>query len=79
MKSVSISVLRENLPDYLARVARGERLRVTVRGRAVAEISPPAPEVDEAVAARARLKNSLVRFDRPLEPVTAAEEWDMNQ
>ena len=79
MKNVNITVLRQNLPTYLAQVERGETLRVTVRGRAIAEISPPAPDKDEASAARARLRGSLVHYDQPLEPVIPAEEWDMNR
>lgn len=79
MKNVNITVLRQNLPNYLAQVERGETLRVTVRGRVIAEILPPAPDKDEAAAARARLRGSLLHYDQPLEPVIPAEEWDMNR
>lgn len=77
MKDVSITVLRQNLPAYLAKVERGETLRITVHGRAIAEISPPSPEKDEADAARNRLRGSVLRYDKPLEP--ALDEWDMNR
>ena len=77
MKDVTITVLRQNLPAYLAKVERGETLRVTVHGRAIAEISPPSPEKDEANAARARLRGSVLRYDKPLE--SAVDEWDMNR
>jgi hypothetical protein len=37
------------------------------------------PEADAAETARARLKASLVRYDRPFEPVLPVEEWEMNR
>lgn len=79
MKEVNVTELRQNLPGYLARVRRGERIRVTSRGRVVAELAPPAPTADEVAAARARLRGSVRRYDRPLEPVIDPAEWDMNR
>lgn len=79
MKDVKVSELRQRLPEYLAKVRRGERLRVTSRGKVIAEIAPPAPSKDEAVAARARLRGSVLRYDDPLEPVIAPEEWEVNR
>jgi len=38
VKEVNVTALRQNLPNYLALVERGE----TVRGRVIAEITPPA-------------------------------------
>ncbi|MDA1117711.1 MAG: type II toxin-antitoxin system prevent-host-death family antitoxin [Proteobacteria bacterium] len=78
-KSVKVTELRQKLPEYLARVRGGERLRVTSRGKVIAEIAPPAASKDEAAAARARLKGSVLRYDDPLGPVLAPEEWDMNR
>lgn len=75
MTDVKITELRQNLPEYLARASRGERLRVTSRGRPIAEISPPAAPASPA-AARARLKGSVKRFDRPTEPVVPPQDWD---
>jgi len=40
MDSVGVRELRQNLSVYLRRVARGEALRVTERGRAVAVLGP---------------------------------------
>lgn len=79
MKDVKVSELRQRLPEYLAKVRRGERLRVTSRGTAIAEIAPPSPSKDEAAAARARLRGSVLRYDDPLEPVIAPQEWDVNR
>ena len=79
MKDVKVSELRQKLPEYLAKVRRGERLRVTSRGKAIAEIAPPAPSGDEVAAARARLRGSVLRYDNPLEPAVAPEEWEVNR
>ncbi len=79
MKNISVTVLRQNLPEYLAQVEKGESLRVTVHGRAIADISPPMPDKDEAAAARARLRGSVLRYDKPLEPAIASDDWDMNR
>lgn len=78
MKEVKVTELRQNLPAYLARVRRGERVRVTSRGKAIAEITPP-PTASESEAARRRLRGSVVRFDRPTEPVLDPKEWDVNR
>ena len=79
MKDVKVSELRQRLPEYLAKVRRGERLRVTSRGKAIAEIAPPAASKDEAAAARARLRGSVLRYDRPLDPVIEPGEWEVNR
>jgi antitoxin (DNA-binding transcriptional repressor) of toxin-antitoxin stability system len=60
-------------------VRRGERIRVTSRGRVVAEIVPPSQSPDAVAAARARLRGSVRRYDRPLEPVIEPGEWNMNR
>jgi prevent-host-death family protein len=79
MAEVKVTDLRQNLPAYLARVKRGERLQVTARGKVIAEIVAPAARASEAHAARARLRGSVVRFDRPLDPVFDPEEWKMDR
>ena len=40
MLEVGVRELKASLSDYLRRVRRGERVRVTVRGRPVAELVP---------------------------------------
>lgn len=47
-ETVGIAELRQNLSQYLQRVARGERLLVTDRNRPVAELGPP-PSSGEAL------------------------------
>jgi len=79
MKRVNVTELRQNLPAYLARVRRGERIRVTSRGQVVAELAPPAAAPNAVAAARARLRGSVLRYERPLEPVIEPGEWDMNR
>lgn len=79
MKDVKVTELRQNLPSYLARVRRGERVRVTSRGKVIAEIAPPAASRKEVEAARARLRSSVLRFDQPTEPVFDPKEWDVNR
>ncbi|HZM35458.1 MAG TPA: type II toxin-antitoxin system prevent-host-death family antitoxin [Burkholderiales bacterium] len=54
MAKVNVTQLRQNLPEYLARVRAGEPVQVTVRGKVIARI---VPEEDRAAAARARLKS----------------------
>jgi prevent-host-death family protein len=79
MKEVSVTELRRNLQTFLTRVSRGDRLRVTSRGRPVAEIGPPVADADDAADARARLRDSVVRYDEPTAPTFAPEEWEMNR
>lgn len=79
MSDVNITELRQHLPAYLAKVRKGERVRVTLRGKVVAEITPPAAMPEEAAAARMRLRGSLVRYDKPFEPVISPDEWEMNR
>src|SRR6266581_4331948 len=71
MKDVKVTVLRQRLPEYMARVRRGERVRVTSRGQVIAEIAPPSAAKDDAEAARKRLRGSVRRYERPFEPVSA--------
>lgn len=54
MRTVSIRELRENLADYLRSAEEGERVLITRRGSAVAEligVSPvePSPEIARAL------------------------------
>ncbi len=69
MTDVKIPVRRQKHPEYLVRARRGERLRVTSRGQVIAEFAPPAVAKDDAEAARKRLRGSVRRYERPLDPV----------
>jgi antitoxin (DNA-binding transcriptional repressor) of toxin-antitoxin stability system len=79
MISVKVTDLRQNLPAYLERVRKGQRIRVTSRGRVIAELSPPSAEPDEVEAARSLLRGSVVRYDHPFDPAVAPEEWEVNR
>ena len=79
MKDVKVTGLRRKLHKYPAKVRRGERLRVTSRGQVIAEIAPPAAARAEAAAAWARLRGSVRRYERPLDPVIHPGEWDANK
>ncbi len=79
MKDVNVTMLRQKLPEYMARVRRGERIRVTSRGQVIAELAPPPAAKDDAEAARKRLRGSVRRYERPLDPVVDPAEWDANR
>lgn len=79
MKDVKVTELRQNLPEYLAKIKRGERVRVTSRGKVIAEIAPPSASRKDVEAARARLRGSVLKYERPTEPVIDSGEWDANR
>jgi antitoxin (DNA-binding transcriptional repressor) of toxin-antitoxin stability system len=57
------------------RARRGERIRVTSRGKVVAEISGPKAGEEEAQAIRKRLRGTVQTFESPTEPAHAPQEW----
>jgi prevent-host-death family protein len=79
MEEVKVTELRQNLPEYLAKVKRGQRVRVTSRGKVVAELAPPAASPEEVEAARSRLRGSVLKYDNPTEPAIDPAEWDVNK
>jgi prevent-host-death family protein len=79
MEEVKVTQLRQNLPEYLAKVARGQRVRVTSRGRVIAELTPPSASRKDVEAARARLRGIVLKYDKPTEPVIDPGEWDVNR
>jgi prevent-host-death family protein len=79
MKEINITALRQDLPAYVARAEQGERIRVTARGKVVAELGPPSVGLDEVERARARLRHSVRRYDEPLAPVVDADEWEVER
>ena len=54
----------------------GEGVTITKRGRAVAEVTPIAPQ--EAQDFIGSMKGSLVRYDRPFDPASETS-WDAEQ
>ena len=76
---VSVTELRQQLQKFLARVRRGQRLRITSRGEVIAEIAPPSRSAGDIDAARRRLRGSVLRYDDPTGPAFDADEWDMNR
>jgi prevent-host-death family protein len=79
MKDVNVTELRQRLPSYLNRVRRGERIKITSRGKVIAELLPPSVTTTEAASARDRLRGTLVRYEDVLEPVISPSEWDVNR
>jgi prevent-host-death family protein len=79
MADVNVTDLRQNLPAYLERARRGERIHVTLRGAVIAEITGPKATGEEAELIRSRLRRSVLRYDLPVDPAHAPGEWTVNQ
>ncbi|HEX9822509.1 MAG TPA: type II toxin-antitoxin system prevent-host-death family antitoxin [Methylomirabilota bacterium] len=47
MATVGVRDLKNRLSEFLRRVAEGERITVTDRGRPIAVLSPPEPSPDD--------------------------------
>ena len=71
--------LRQNLPSYLERARRGERIRVTSRGEVIAEISGPKAVEEEAEIIRKRLHGVVNNYESATEPAHFNEEWAANR
>jgi prevent-host-death family protein len=75
MSSTGIRQLKDNLSRYIRRTEAGERVAITVHGRVVAELVPPASR-----SSKARLErfDDLVRagvIRPPLEAGDPLEAW----
>lgn len=79
MSDVNVTDLRENLPSYLERARRGERIRVTSRGEVIAEISAPKAKEEEAEVIRKQLRGTVLHYESPIQPAHAEEEWTASQ
>lgn len=79
MLSVNVTELRQNLPTYLRAVRQGKKVRVTLRGRVIAELTPPAPAPEAGAAARNLLRGSVRRYDQPTEPAVAPGDWELSR
>jgi prevent-host-death family protein len=78
MPDVNVTDLRQNLPSYLDRARRGERIRVTSRGTVIAEITGPKATEEEADLIRKQLRGAVVHYELPTEPAHAPREWTVN-
>lgn len=79
MADVNVTDLRQNLPSYLDRARRGERIRVTSRGAVIAEITGPKATKEEADLIRKQLRGAVAHYESPTEPAYAPEEWSGSQ
>jgi prevent-host-death family protein len=73
MQEVSVSDLRNHLPEYLARVESGEAIWITRRGRVVARIDAVTDPRAEAKRRLAALR-SVARVGDVVTPLDAAWE-----
>lgn len=55
MDTIGVRELRQHASRYLARVAHGESIQITDRGRPVARLVPPAPEGWDQMIATGRV------------------------
>jgi prevent-host-death family protein len=79
VSKVNVTDLRQNLPSYLERARRGERIRVTSRGEVIAEISGPKAIAEEAEVIRKRLRGVVMNYESPAEPAHLEEDWSVNR
>ncbi len=79
MADVNVTDLRQRLPSFLERARRGERIRVTSRGRVIAEISSPKAAEAESKFIRERLRGSLLHYELPTGAAHDSEEWSVNE
>jgi len=79
MADVNVTDLRQNLPSYLDRARRGERIRVLSRGAVIAEITGPKATEEEAELIRKQLRGAVVQYESPTEPAYQPEDWSVNQ
>ena len=78
-KDVNVTELRQNLPTYLAKVRKGEAAAGDLAGQGHRRADAAAASKSESDEARERLRGSVLRFDRPTDPVFDPEEWDVNR
>lgn len=79
MADVNVTDLRQNLPSYLDRARRGERIRVTSRGAVIAEITGPKVTKEEAELIREQLRGAVLHYESPTEPAQPPEDWAVNR
>ena len=63
MSDVSVTDLRNRLPEYLRRVSAGEEIHITSRGRVIASLVPARDARDQARATLAALRRTAAVGD----------------
>ncbi|GAB6044354.1 type II toxin-antitoxin system Phd/YefM family antitoxin [Endothiovibrio diazotrophicus] len=74
--AVNVTELRQHLPEYLARVGRGEEFEITSRGKTIARIVPQENPRAEAKALLAELRQGAVVGDVES---GVGEEWTADE
>jgi len=69
MRKVGLKILKNKLSEYIRLAAAGERVVVTDRGRAVAEIAPPGRHGLDSVVERGAFEGWLTPAKRPFQPL----------
>ena len=70
MSIVTKTELNQQTAKVLARVAAGERLTITDRGRPIAQLSPPEPSPWDDLIARGKVRMPTRRGPLSIRPVT---------
>ena len=73
MSEVNITELRQNLPEYLAKVGKGKELKVTVHGKVIARIVPE-PDAKDSARRRLAALRAKCKVGDVVNP--AGERWD---
>lgn len=73
MEQVSVAELRKDIGRYLDRVAKGEELSITRRGKVVAKLSPTVKDID--LSDMDEFYNSFDYFEKGNAVVEAREEY----
>jgi len=78
MHTVNITEFRQHLPAYLKRVAGGEEIGITSRGRVIARILPERDPGEEARNWLLSLRGKVVLGDI-VDPVENTIEWNADE
>ncbi len=76
MIKVAVAVFRQKMHIYLAKARGGERILVTSHGTVIAELAPPKLDQASSTDVLARLRDSVLGYDQPLDPVGLAD-WEL--
>lgn len=67
MREIGVAELKASLSKVLHSVANGERVRITRRGRHIAELVPPQGEVEEAAMRKLIAEGKVTPPSMPLD------------